>query len=102
MRRGILNAYNLHKKTLLSKKCEKTTIITKYLIKTTRLPKSVRMLSRLKLWSKKRADAISHQTAVCRRLGGFKRVINITGFGRHALRQHLNVKAVPVLKKMSW
>lgn len=102
MRNGVLNAYNLHKKTIFFKKYEKILLITKYLIKDKRTSRHRAMLCKLKVWGQKRDDSMSHQTAVCRRNGGFKRVINLIGFDRHMSRQHLNLKRIPVVKKMSW
>jgi hypothetical protein len=102
MRRGVLNAYNLHKKTMLSKKFENFLLITKFLNKSTRVKTPTKLLARLKRWELGRQASASNQTAVCRRGGGFKKVINLIGFNRHMSRQGLNVKRIPVLKKMSW
>lgn len=102
MKRRILNAYNLHKRTILAKKYEKAVLISKYLLKSSQLPESNKLLTRLRVWGLKREYAASKQTAVCRRGGGFKRVINLTGFDRHCMRQELNIKRIPILKKMSW
>lgn len=102
MRRGVLNAYNLHKKTLLSKKCEHFLLIVKFLKSSGRVNASTKLLAKLKRWELGRQESASNQTAVCRRGGGFKKVINLIGFNRHMARQGLNVKRIPVLKKMSW
>lgn len=101
MRRGVLNAYNLHKKTIFSKKCENFLLINKFLTKSSKLSRKTRLTIALKRWEVSRADSASQQTAVCRRAGGFKKVINLVGFNRHMTRQLLNVKQIPVLKKMS-
>lgn len=102
MKRGILNAYNLHQKTISSKKYENFLLITKFLKKTSKLNKYIKLLVSLKRWNLRRTDSASFQTAVCRRGGGFKKVINLIGFNRHMARQLLNVKKIPILKKMSW
>jgi hypothetical protein len=102
MRRGVLNAYNLHKKTIMSKKCENFLLITKFLNRSSRVNAPTKLLVRLKRWELGRQSSASNQTAVCRRGGGFKKVINLIGFNRHMARQGLNVKRIPVLKKMSW
>lgn len=97
----MLNAYNLHKKTILSKKCEHFLTITKFFQQNGRVSANTKLMFRLKRWGLGRQSSVSHQTAVCRRGGGFKKVINLIGFNRHMTRQHLNLKRVPVLKKMS-
>lgn len=102
MRKGVLNAYNLHKKTIFSKKCENFLLINKFLTKSSRLSQKTKLIVILKKWEISRRGSASQQTAVCRRIGGFKRVINLVGFNRHMTRQLLNVKQIPILKKMSW
>jgi ribosomal protein S14 len=102
MEKGILNMYDLYNKTILSKKYERCLLINKYYKKDSRTPQSYKLNIRLKHWCLRRHESISYQTAVCRRGGGFKRVINLLGFDRHLTRQLLNTKKIPILKKMSW
>ena len=102
MKNGVLNAYNLHKKTIFFKKYEKTFLIFKFFTKTKKISERSKLKVLFKRWAVKKMYSTSNQTAVCRRGGGFKRVINIVGFNRHMMRQHLNVKKLPVLKKLSW
>lgn len=100
MKRTLLNMYDLHKKVILWERYEKRRAIIKYLNRSKHQHTSAKLAAKLKRWDSTFVQSISAQTSVCRRSGMFKRVLNLIGFNRHAIRQHLNVGALPNLKKL--
>lgn len=102
MKKTTLNIYDLHKKTILWERYEQRRAILKYLQNAKHRTRAVKHADNLKRWDGVFSRSISSQTNVCRRSGMFKRVFNLIGFNRHAIRQHLNVGALPNLKKLHW
>lgn len=102
MKRSLLNIYNLHKKVIFWEKYEQNKIIYKYLKKTKYITPRQKFLLKLKQWDLLRLNSISTHTNVCRQSGRFKKVFKLIGFNRHMIRQHLNVGALPTLKKLHW
>lgn len=102
MKKALLNMYNLHKKILVWERYERQKTIHKYLKKSQYNTINAKLALNVKHWDKSKQRSISIQTNVCRREGGFKRTLNLVGFNRHMLRQHLNVGALPNLKKLHW
>ena len=102
MKRILLNIYNLHKETLYWKKCEKKRIIIKYLLKSKYSSKLNKTAYKLKSSDIHKNKSISFQTNVCKITGNYKRTFDRIGFNRHALKQYLNVNALPNIKKLSW
>lgn len=102
MKHQLLNIYNLHKKILFWEKYEKNKLIYKYLLKNLNISKKNKLLLKLKIWNKTSIQSISNQTNICRTSGRIKKVFNLIGLNRHAIRQNLNVGLLPVLKKLHW
>jgi len=93
--------YNLHKETVFWQKYERKKLIIKYLLKTDRLGYDKKKGALFKRWDKHKNYSIAYQTNVCKRSGNFKRTLDVIGFNRHMLRQHLNTDKIPNVKKLS-